>query len=164
MIIKHNKVIIIGLPRTGKSRIIRSICRNLRTLYVVTNPIYIKNKMVHHIKYKPDNWSVYEESTNLTTIIKLINKGTIVIIDDIATWLANIMVLKSNCYNEIDQLLMILKKVGNWIIITNQQDKCVNSNQLNTRFIRLLENTNQQLTLIANQIYISVAGFGLRLK
>ncbi len=42
------------------------------------------------------------------------NTNTMVIIDDISTWLVNIMLLKSTCYNEIDKLLMLLKetKIG----------------------------------------------------
>ncbi len=80
-------------------------------MYVVTNSTNIKDKLFQHIKYRSNDWNIYEESVNLIELIKItVNMGTIIIIDDISTWLINIMMLKSNCYNEIDKLLMLLKK------------------------------------------------------
>ncbi|PIM95521.1 Adenosylcobinamide kinase [Candidatus Hodgkinia cicadicola] len=158
-------MLLIGLQKTGKSRIIRSICSNLKTLYVVTNSTNIKDKLFQHIKYKSNDWNIYEESVNLIELIKItVNMDTIIIIDDISTWLINIMMLKSNCYNEIDKLLMLLKKTKHWIVITHELNKNISTNSLNTKFTKILWNMTQQLMLISNQIYISISGNILRLK
>ncbi|PIM95073.1 Adenosylcobinamide kinase [Candidatus Hodgkinia cicadicola] len=156
---------LIGLQKTGKSRIIRSTCCNLKTLYVVTNSINGKDKLFQHIKYRSNNWTIYEEGINLTALIKTtMNTNTMVIIDDISTWLVNIMLLKSNCYNEIDKLLMLLKETKNWVVITHELSTNISTNTLNKKIIKLLQNMTQQLVLISNKIYISISGNILRLK
>ncbi|PIM95972.1 Adenosylcobinamide kinase [Candidatus Hodgkinia cicadicola] len=160
----YYRVLIIGFTKTGKSRIVRSICNKFKTSYITTNAIYIKKIISHHIKNKPDNWNSYEETIKLITLIKVIDMTNIVIIDNIALWLANIMVLKMNCYNEVDKLLMALKKRRNWIIITHELNEYISIDLLNTRFIRLLKSTNQQLSTIAKQVYVNLTGYTLKLK
>ncbi len=132
-------MLLIGLQKTGKSRIIRSTCCNLKTLYVVTNSINVKDKLFQHIKHRSNNWNIYEESIDLTALIKTnVNTNAIVIIDDISTWLSNILILKSNCYNEIDKLLMLLKTTKKWIVITHELSNTISTNTLNKNFTRLL--------------------------
>ncbi len=167
--LKDNKqfssMLLIGAPKTGKSEIVHCICNTLHTAYITPYCLFKASQMFHHIKHKPSYWNVYEESTCLANCFQIIvNCYDVIVLDNISAWIANLVTLKLNVYNEIDQLVLALKLIPRWIIITGEVCNCITTGSLWASYTCILSNANKRLALITECVYVTIAGLVLRLK
>ncbi|MFP3037891.1 MAG: bifunctional adenosylcobinamide kinase/adenosylcobinamide-phosphate guanylyltransferase [Candidatus Hodgkinia cicadicola] len=163
-------MLIIGNARVGKSKIIRHICQTWRTAYFAVCCVFKSNSILCHIRHRPSLWDVFEEGVDLPSQLQSILDDyrvdyRVVVLDNIAVWIANLFALKLNIYNEVDNLILALKPIRHKIIISSEDcASCNIGNRLYSRYGRILHSVNQQLAMISQHVYSVVFGLALRLK
>ncbi len=162
---KSSSMLLIGGVKTGRSEIVYRNCKTKHTAYITTYCLFKDSQRPYRVRHKPSCWDVYEESIYLASyMLAITERYDAIVLDNIPAWIANLVTLKLNVYNEIDQLVSALKRTPKWIAITSEASVCSSTGSLWALYTRVLSGANQQLALAAGRVYVSMAGLVLRLK
>lgn len=182
---KNKIIFIVGGMRSGKTSYAVKLAKRVHreVTYIATGikvDREMKKKIDRHMKFRPKSWLTIEEPVDLIKALNKTNKS-VVIIDCLNFWLANIMqygrlpdrmrhIFSSMKEREIteyiEKLCTVLKKKKTInIIVSNEVGLSLVSNYASGRlFQNLLGEINQIVAKHANEVYFMVSGIPMKLK
>ena len=179
-------ILLLGGARSGKSHFAREYARKNggKVLFVATATAGdedMRLRIAKHKKDRPATWRTLEAVSDIGKQIE-VNAGDaeLIIIDCITMLVNNIFsrydekqfdtingtVLEKEVLAEIKQLQRCLKKVGaSFLIISNEVGLgLVPDNRMGRLYRDILGRANQMLAQTADEVFLLVSGFPLRVK
>ena len=168
-------ILILGGARSGKSRLAIELAKKQcgRVAYIATGPACdeeMKQRIKLHRKSRPKNWFTIEAQKDLPAHLKKIPKSCDgVIIECIATYISNLMLAGFADPEILKAVKKTLKEMGrlnkNVFIVSNEVGSgVVPDTELGRRFRDIVGNINQVIAKRADEVYLVVAGFPVKLK
>ncbi|MCP4411915.1 MAG: bifunctional adenosylcobinamide kinase/adenosylcobinamide-phosphate guanylyltransferase [Gammaproteobacteria bacterium] len=166
--------LIIGGARSGKSHYAESLIKKIskKITYIATasaDDEEMKNRIQHHKKTRPKDWSLIEEKLYLSSILKQqLNKEEPLLIECMTLWLSN-WVCSENLQlwnTEKHNFLKALKQCKTDIVIVSNEvgSGIVPMGELSRNFVDEAGWLNQELSKLADQVVLVVAGLPLVIK
>jgi len=167
-------ILVLGGARSGKSRYALELAKpfSRKTIIATLEPKdeEMKARIENHKRERGPGWRLIEEPIKLAEALEQALAGTdAVVVDCVTLWISN-LVLAEKTENEIVAELeklcgMAASAAIPLIIVSNEVGQgIVPGDPLSRRFRDLQGKANQMMTEVASEVYLMVAGIGLRIK
>jgi len=171
----NRKIIFItGGARSGKSSFAlrdASLIRGGKAFIATAEPTddEMHQRIERHKKDRGDEWDTYEEPLKIASAIKEIEERySVIVIDCLTLWLANLMSSSAAVSEEIDFFIEVLRSAGRtyrMYIVSNEVGMgIVPENEMARRFRDIAGMLNQKVASVADEVYMTVAGLPVRIK
>lgn len=167
-------ILVTGAARSGKSEWAEAIAHRSGqpVTYVATakeNPEDAEwtARIQRHRDRRPDNWHFIAESTDLVRVLKTISPEHCVLIDSLGLWVASHLEASEAMWQNYSQeLLDILPQLDLTIVFVAEETGwgIVPAYALGRLFRDRLGSLNRHIGAIADEPYLTVAGYALNLK
>ena len=171
---QHKVHMVTGGWRSGASAYALKLSQSWERRTIITTQMSRDEDILEHIaNYKrdlvDDTCETVEVPVDIVGAIKNV-RGRICIVDDIGTWIMNIMSLHDaenpSSYKEIDDLIEFLKDPPcEVIIVTREMNMGLHTPDIKRRRYRdVVGRANQKIAALADTVYIGVSGLPLKVK
>ena len=168
-------ILITGGCRSGKSRYAVDLAKELnkKTVYIATmtfKDAEMKERIKAHQKARPAEWQTVEEGKDIDTILMNLNGLCDVVLLDCLTMMTSNLLLELNDEKKVIQQIESLLKVIDdsdmtVLVVTNEVGSgIVPDKKLGRNFRDLAGCVNQLFAQAADEVYLMVAGIGLKIK
>lgn len=165
---------ILGGSRSGKSSYAIKLAQDYKKVAFIATGEALDKEMQQrirlHRKARPSHWQTFEESKDITALLKKIGSNFECIIIDCLTLLISNLILVGDkqkiIENKINAMLTCLKKnKGRAIIISNEVGLgVVPENKLARDFRDIVGKINQIVAKEADEVFFMVSGIPLKIK
>ncbi len=163
--------LITGAANSGKSEFAENLAENqpLQVIYIATaqkneQDLEWTAKIIKHRQRRPKNWLNWEIPLNLTDAIINAPPESCLLIDSLGTWVTNYLTSEEDIWQkEVKKLLNQLTQSQHTIIIVAEETGwgVVPAYELGRLFRNRLGNLIRQVGLIADNVYLIVAGYAV---
>jgi adenosylcobinamide kinase/adenosylcobinamide-phosphate guanylyltransferase len=175
----HNSrlILVTGGARSGKSRFALSLAEShspASRLFIATavaTDSEMRSRIARHRKERDGSWRTLEEPVDLPGKLssRFLHPGSLILLDCLPTFVTNLLLAKqshSQIEKRVQALVAALRGPGLTSILVTNEVGCglVPETPLGRRFRDLLGKVNQQTALLADQVYLLVAGIPMRVK
>ncbi|NWF52742.1 MAG: bifunctional adenosylcobinamide kinase/adenosylcobinamide-phosphate guanylyltransferase [Nitrospirae bacterium] len=170
---KGKTIFILGGARSGKSTFALKEASKISGIkaFIATAEALdeeMKERIENHKRQRGDDWDTYEEPIKIADVIKKIEERYhAVVVDCLTLWLSNLMKAKFNIEAEIRHFISSLRTCHSSLIfiVSNEVGMgIVPENDIARRFRDLAGLLNRKVAEVANEVYMVVAGFPLKIK
>lgn len=168
------KHLILGGVKSGKSRFAESIAKSsdLPVVYIATasrefNDPDMEERIENHRKFRPNNWTLIEETIHLGREINYQSSNTIILIECLTLWLTNLLLSEESVFHAEKQALIDACSASNSniIFVSNEVGQGVMpTNKLARNFVDEAGRLHQTLAALCDRVTIVTAGIPLALK
>src|ERR1700692_1031970 len=170
--------LVLGGPRSGKSRFAQSLCEPAgRVVFIATAPLHddeMRARAAHHQHAGPNHWHSIEEPLAIARVVETCTPNfDCVLIDCLTLWLSNLCwehrdhsqeVLQTAASEEVSRLIAAAS-ASNVIVVSNEVGYGLVPESPVGRVFRDLQGwVNQDLARAANSVYQVVAGIPIPIK
>ena len=170
--------LITGGARSGKSRFAQSLCSPAaRTCFLATARVEdeeMRRRVQQHRADRPPGWTTVEEPLGISkAALGLKGQVDVILLDCLTLWTSNLLLKMSDAplervetaaFRELDALIDQAKETR-MVLVTNEVGSgIVPESALGRNFRDLHGWINQRVAAQANEVYLMVAGVGLRVK
>jgi adenosylcobinamide kinase/adenosylcobinamide-phosphate guanylyltransferase len=164
-------IFISGGIKSGKSSFAIDLLRNKKTVYFIATALptdkEMKEIIMLHKKSRPKNFVTIEETTDISSKIKNLNKKSCVLVDCINFWVANMMKKydEEKILVETKHLCETLKDFNTSVVVSNEVGmSLVSTNSLGRKFQKILGKVNQIFVNYADRFYFMLLGVPIKIK
>lgn len=165
------KILITGGIKSGKSEFALKLVKSLKKVYFIATAIpedkEMEEKILRHKNKRPKKFITIEEPLYLTKKVRNLSKNSVLIIDCINIWVANMMkhFNEDKILQEVKNFCSCIKRFAKVVIVTNEVGlSLVATNNLARKFQEILGKVNQILAKNADRVYLMVSGIPVRIK
>lgn len=166
------KVFIVGGVKSGKSSYAVLLVKSYKRVYFVATAeakdVEMKKRIEKHKVNRPKNFIVVEEPIKLYEKLDRLPKGSVVVVDCINMWVANMLgknFSEKKIISEVKKICSKFEKFSFIILVSNEVGlSLVSDNLLGRKFQELLGKTNQIVSSYVNEVYLMVCGIPVRVK
>ncbi|NIV91983.1 bifunctional adenosylcobinamide kinase/adenosylcobinamide-phosphate guanylyltransferase [candidate division KSB1 bacterium] len=172
--LKNKLIFIIGGARSGKSRHALQLSQAFQKKAFVATAVVTDEEMrariQKHQTQRGPEWRTFEEPYEIASLIrKEAANFDLMLLDCLTFWISNLLLKYedgSSVMNQITRLKDHLKqRTCSFIIVTNEVGSgIVPESPLARRFRDLAGTANQEIAVIADQVFLTVAGIPLEIK
>jgi len=165
---------VLGGIKSGKTKFALKKAEELNSgkLYYIATAREIdeemKERIERHKRERGEKWITIEEPIEIDRVLKIIPKGSVIIIDCLTTWLTNILIENYDVEEKTNKLLDILLKIKtdlDLFLISNEVGlSIIPDNPLSRKFIDLSGNFHQKVAEIADEVYFILCGCEIKVK
>jgi len=166
---------ILGGARSGKSQYALRLAdgKRARVAFIATClPLdeEMKERVSLHKKTRPASWKTFEETLDITPLLKQIGfEFDVIIIDCLTIWVSNLLLKgfeKKAIENKVDEMMDTLRGIkGNPIIVSNEVGLgIVPENKLARDFRDVAGRANQIVADKSKEVFFMAAGLPLQIK
>ncbi len=178
---------IIGGARSGKSKFALNLANNCtsakegvrggdtvsptpKKAYIATAQALddeMKERIEKHKKERPEEWMTFEETLNISALIKDIqDKYDVILLDCLTLWLSNLLFSNRAVEEDIKYFCSSLVTCHSSLFIVSNEVGMgiVPDNELSRRFRDLAGYLNQKVAEIADEAYLVTAGIPIKIK
>ena len=165
---------VIGGIKSGKTKFALKKAEELNSgkLYYIATARAVDEEMKERIeKHKierGEKWITIEEPIEVDRVLKVIPKGSVIIIDCLTTWLTNLLIENYDVEEKTNKLLDILLKTKtdlDLFLISNEVGLgIIPDNTLGRKFVDLSGNLHQKVAQIADEVYFILCGCEIKIK
>ncbi len=132
----------------------------------------MKEKIEKHKRERSSLWKLIEEPLNLVDPLKkLASSPSVILVDCLTLWVSNLIFYKKDIEKEITTFLQVLKEnfqknAKNWTILVSNEVGLgiVPENNLARRYRDRVGILNQEVAILADEVYFIIAGLTLPLS
>lgn len=166
-------IFITGGVRSGKSSFALKKANSIigKKAYIATlRPLdkEMRLRAERHKKERGLDWDIYEETLNISGVIKkLANKYNVILIDCLTLWLSNLMHTDGDISHEIETLVDTLRTThkSSVFIVSNEVGMgIVPDNKMARRFRDWAGILNQKVAEVSGEVYLMVSGMPVKIK
>jgi adenosyl cobinamide kinase/adenosyl cobinamide phosphate guanylyltransferase len=171
---KGRVVFVVGGASSGKSRFSCQLAQEWGedVAYIATSiPLddEMRTKIEEHKKRRPKGWKTVEEPYDLKGVLAEVVDRGILVVDCLTLYISNLLlkgVDKDDILDEVREFLLLLKKEGKRAVIVSNEVGwgVVPENPLGRRFRELAGYVNQVVQEMSDEVYLMVAGRGIKIK
>ena len=166
-------VLVLGGARSGKSAYAEGLAHSARHCVVIAtlrraeNDAEMAARVEAHRKKRPPHWLVCEEDIALAaTITRKTTRDTIILVDCLTLWMANLLADGHDIGQAVVSLLSALDQApGPVILVSNEVGQgIVPANALARRFRDEVGLAHQRIAALADRVIWVVAGIAVPIK
>ena len=167
-------ILVTGAARSGKSEWAETLAQNSNksVVYVATAMMTPddrewQERILKHQQRRPHNWITITESKNLTRVINYGQPNQCLLIDSLGTWVANLLDVEAEVWEQITQdLLSSLAQSNSFFIFVGEETGwgVIPAYASGRLFRDRLGHLNRQIGTIADITYLVTGGHVLNLS
>ena len=165
-------VFVLGGARSGKSAFAEGLARQsgLERHYVATARAFddeMRARIARHKKDRGGDWATQDCPLSLTeTLRAMLSPKRVVLVDCLTLWLSNLMLAEQDWQGEAEALAAILpEQRAPVVFVTNEVGAgIVPENALARAFRDAAGLVNQTIAAASDELWLSVAGYPLKVK
>ncbi|MCB2055350.1 MAG: bifunctional adenosylcobinamide kinase/adenosylcobinamide-phosphate guanylyltransferase [Geminicoccaceae bacterium] len=163
--------LVLGGARSGKSRFAEELVsrRSGPLVYLATAQARdeeMTRRIADHRARRGDRWATREVPIDLAPALAAEDEGSILLVDCLTLWLANLMEHEADLDAAAEELCRVLTRTARPVVLVSNEVGLglVPATPLGRRFRDAAGRLNQQVAAVVDDVFFVAAGLPLRLK